>query len=108
MDWISVKDRLPEDENKMNLLYHTVFGIGFGWIYTLEPEIMEEDEESLNDKYICTVHFVKNKLDGNYCIDDEEGIDVYERSPHFWNLGTVTRWMPLPEPPKELHARPKP
>lgn len=103
MKWISVKEvPLPsckENEEEFVLAYHTIYGIGVAWFFVLESErsLLEEEFE---DKYICSCQFIKNSLDGNRCIDDEDDIDIFEHSPHFSNLGTVTHWMPLPHPPE--------
>jgi hypothetical protein len=104
MKWISVKNKLPpcRGDNKQSfvLAYHTIYGIGVAWFWILE-DFREEFEEDFKDKYLCSCQFIKNIPDGNYCIDDDSDIDIFERSPHFKNLGTVTHWMPLPQPPKE-------
>ena len=105
MEWISVKDKLPpcdgNNQLSFSLAYHSIYGVGVAWFHVLDEGQIEELEEDFHDKYLCTAHFISNRLDGNYCIDNEEGIYIFENSPHFRNLGTVTHWMPLPEPPKE-------
>lgn len=106
MEWVSVKDRVPPSsiDNKQSfvLAHHTVYGVGVAWFWQFEDGdgIKEELEESFKDKYICSCQFIKSKLDANSCIDDERDIDIFEHSPEFKNLGTVTHWMPLPEAPK--------
>ncbi len=111
MEWISVKEisRLPSSAMDLpySLLFHTLDGVGVGWIWRYEEEwVIEQAEEEYQDKYICTFNFIKNKLDGNNILDIDEIFgepehDVFEHSPHFPNIGTVTHWMPLPKPPKK-------
>jgi hypothetical protein len=108
MEWISVKEQLPPvDETGMRkhsylLAYHSIFGTGVGWFYILDEWLAEQLSEEYGDKYLCSCQFIKNYLDGNYCIDEEREIDIFEHSPHFFNLGTVTHWMPLPEKPNGM------
>ncbi len=103
MTWISIKDRKPpcDGNHKLpfNPAYHSVHGFGVAWFFEVEDYEKEDLEESFQDKYICSCHFIKNKTDGNCCIDDEEDIDILENSPYFSNLGTVTHWMEIPEKP---------
>lgn len=103
-DWISIKREPPicdlgEEHKTYTLAYHTIFGVGVAWFYKLDEGFVEEMENDFKDKYIISCRFVKNKLDGNYGIDDEDEIDIFQLSPHFSNLGTVTHWMQLPNPP---------
>lgn len=103
-EWISVKDRLPPCDGNRDLpyvlAYHTIYEVGVAWFWQLDGSLVEDMEEDTGDKYLCSGHFIKNILDGNYCIDDDDDIDIFENSPHFRNLGTITHWMPLPKPPK--------
>ncbi len=103
-EWIDIKKELPPcDGNKelsFAIAYHSIYGVGVAWFHILDKGCVEEMEEDFEDTYICSAHFIKNTVDGNYCIDDEEEIDIFENSPHFKNLGTITHWMPLPEPPR--------
>lgn len=104
MEWISVKDQIPVtkyEQESFVLAYHTVHGIGVAWFWIFDEDNISMLEEDFNDKYICSCQFIINKLDGNYCIEDENDIDIFIHSPHFKNLGTVTHWMPLPELPKD-------
>lgn len=106
MEWISIKDRLPECDGNNELpfvmAYHTIYGIGVAWFWKFDCEGgVEELEEKFHDKYICSAEFIFSKKDGNYCIQNEQDIDIFENSPHFYNLGTITHWMPLPQPPRE-------
>ena len=111
MDWINVKDELPSMVCLRNvdpqpcfvLAYHTTFGVGVAWFYDLSRDNGHHElEEEYGDKYIGSCSFIKSQEDGNYEIASEEEIDIFEHSPHFRNLGTVTHWMPLPaDPPGE-------
>jgi len=105
-EWISVKEKLPpwirNERDEFVIAYHTIYGVGVCWFWKYEEDTISELEEDFKDKYICSCHFIKSKLDENYSIDeDNDDLDVFENSPHFINLGTVTHWMPLPEPPKD-------
>ena len=104
-EWISVKDRMPplynNERGSYVLAYHTIHGIGVAWFWNYGDDgHVEEMEEDFQDKYLCSCWFILNKQDGNYCISDETDIDIFEHSPHFKNLGSVTHWMPLPKPPR--------
>lgn len=105
MEWISIKEQTPpccgNGTLSYVLAYHTVFGVGVAWFWKLDEGVIEEAEEDFKDKYICTAEFIKDKNDGNWSIDTEQDIDIFENSPHFHNLGTITHWMPLPKEPVE-------
>lgn len=74
MEWISVEDRLPEDDTNVLVLFNGEIKIGF---MTWEHPTYEETWESY--KY----------WDESY--HDGQG----------WEHWEITHWMPLPEPPKE-------
>ena len=104
MKWISVKDRIPEcsiDDEEFVIAFHTVHGVGVAYPWMFEEYIREELEEEFRSKYLFSAHFIKNKKDGNYCIDDEDNIDIFEDDPIFQNLGSITYWMPLPATPEK-------
>jgi hypothetical protein len=83
MEWISVKDRLPEEEGE----YLTI------QIYKLKP--IKGIEETPKEK-------------ANVCIEGYSTIRCEEwdseicggAHPAFYYSGKVTHWMPLPEPPQ--------
>jgi hypothetical protein len=103
--WISIKEKTPptsiEKELPFVIALHSVYGVGVAWFWKFQDGdgIKEELEEEFEDKYLCSCHFIKNTVDGNDCIDEEDDIDIFENDPHFPNLGTVTHWMPLPDAP---------
>ena len=104
MEWIDVKKTLPPCCGNRTLpyvlAYHTVHRVGVAWFWKFEDDgIVEELEEEFEDNYICSCHFIFNMVSGNYGIQYEDDIDIFARSPHFFNLGTVTHWMPLPSQP---------
>lgn len=120
MKWISVKKKLPQrtkvypgdEQQSLMLLNHTTRGVGFGNIFVLEEDDIEELEKEFKDKYICSFYFIETKLDGNFCLEIIGGTDgyndedVFEHSPHFSNLGTITHWMSLPAAPEEKNEGP--
>ena len=106
MDWISIKDQKPSVENDDQcfvLAYHTIYGVGIARFYALNQDVIEEDEESLKDKYVISCDFVKNRYDEDFLVDTEDEIDIFYKDPHFINLGTVTHWMPFPKLTENLH-----
>ena len=72
MDWISVKDRLPEREQQDYVLVCCTMNVTSTINY----------ENAVTMAYVCEEGFVDVELD-----------EVITRG--------VTHWMPLPEPPKE-------
>jgi hypothetical protein len=72
--WISVNDRLPRTPNAFLVYY------GF----------KDENGEMYETRYIGTMTFF-----------------AFDKEPHWQHEGsyglTVTHWMPLPEPPKEMN-----
>jgi len=70
MEWISVKDRLPEKNGKSSI---------FCLVNTVYDGIV-----------------VRPFNEFHHCWDDEESDDYYSDSIN----GLVTHWMPLPQPPK--------
>lgn len=100
--WIEIKNQLPPcGTDNFYIAYHTVYGVGVAmfWRFAEDDGIIEELEEDYEDKYLCSCDFLKRSLDGNYSYDKEEDIDIFENSPHFRNLGTVTHWMDFPPIP---------
>jgi hypothetical protein len=77
MEWISVKDRLPESH----------LGIDH---YVSQPVLCYFLNGHLED---CQIYIHKERMDlvWVFCADGE---DVDE--------GSITHWMPLPEPPQNL------
>lgn len=72
MNWISVNERLPHNEDGENSIYCIVF--------TKHKEIV-----------------VRPYNQYHQCWDDEDADDHYSRSVD----DKVSHWQPLPEPPKE-------
>src|ERR1700688_80297 len=102
MEWVSIKEKLPPmsyERIPFVLAWHTVHGVGVAWFHMMDADMISELEEDFKDKYLCSCLFVHSKVDGNYCIDQEEDDDIFVNGPLFKNLGMVTHWMPLPEQP---------
>lgn len=104
MKWISVKKTLPPTDAMWRvpyvLAFHSVFGVGVANFWVLYHDGMKSYEKTFNDKYICSFCFIKPLKE--YVPDDAVDFhedDIFEKGPHFKNLGTITHWMPLPETP---------
>ena len=108
MEWIRVKNKLPpmkdhiEDRDNPVLAYHTVHGVGFGLFFIWpndELYLIEEEYKKFNCKYLYSAEFIFSSFDGNYCPQSEDDIDIFDDSPHFRNLGTISHWAEFPKPP---------
>lgn len=95
MNWISVKDRLPEDDDRVNKLSCEQFEMcsviaygklrgGFGYIV---KETNRFCTHKTGTKYLDRITEVEGR---NF--DEWYWADIWEE---------VTHWMPLPEPPEE-------
>lgn len=105
MDWISVKERLPEAEKEVLLLCKTRLRSGRTYCYcciaVYVPEGMLRGESCFNWDYECC---------DEYCEEHDDyyvNAGWYERI-YNWDdyavvgiADKVTHWMPLPEPLKE-------
>ncbi len=76
MEWISVKDKLPEDDNPILIYTKDIFGCG-------KISISSKGKSLLEGK------FAPNKIDVPITMTNKNEI-----------LSNITHWMPLPEPPK--------
>lgn len=106
MNWINIKEKIPPlskdmyDKDKAVLAFHTIHGIGFALFFIGdENEVSLIKEEYDQSDYICSADFIFNHYDGNWEPRSETDIDIFDDSPHFTNLGTISHWMPLPEVP---------
>ena len=79
-EWISVKDRLPEDLQKVLCFKQAKYG----------SCVMTAKFSECLEKY-CDVDFHGVKHGGFFNYDSEVG---------YYELREVTHWMPLPQPPK--------
>ena len=78
MEWISVKDRLPEFDTPVMIILGGSFHSKNIWLMLRDNDY---------DGWLWSEHI-------SGCINDK---DNYEASDDY----AVTHWMPLPEPPKE-------
>lgn len=86
-DWISVKDRLPEEEQDVLM-------------YTSEIEIYGRHKEKKHLQHdIYRGYYEDGQWLTSYCYGCEYIYKMNEKYPN--ELIEVTHWMPLPEPPKE-------
>lgn len=77
--WISVKDKLPDKEGKYLCCWSAVKSIN---VYSFAKNLQKIDKYNFKDE----------KREGWYDCSDEWG---------YYEISTVTHWMPLPELPKE-------
>lgn len=85
MEWISVKDRLPE------------FGEQVLW-YCIIKWMPEYKGVSIRQDSLLN-HKIPVEFDGSfYCLNDESDFLAYDGDYHD---EVATHWMPLPEPPKQ-------
>jgi len=100
--WIPITQAIPplEDRNHESfvLAFHSEYGVGVAWFYRLDEGCIQEMEEATEHRYLCSASFVKNKTDGDYLVDLEDDIDIFDCGALFGE-GTVTHWMSLPSPP---------
>jgi len=80
MDWISVKDRLP-DTNTM--------------VQGYDPDLAFTDERDGSRGYGAT-----RAAGVRHCYI-RSGSKIFAPEGHNSNKSTITHWMPLPEPPKQ-------
>jgi hypothetical protein len=106
MNWKRVKETLPplsettSDKEKPLLAHHTIHEIGFALFFMLEEDDLAMIKKDYpNRKYICSADFIFNHFDGNMFVETESNIDIFDDSPDFINLGTITHWMELPSLP---------
>lgn len=100
--WIPIVQAIPPLEDKGHesfvLAFHSEYGVGVAWFYRLDEGSIQEMEEATDHKYLCSANFVKNKTDGDYQVDTEDDIDIYDCGSLFPG-GTITHWMSLPSSP---------
>jgi hypothetical protein len=80
-NWISVKNRLPEDDG-VYLCYCDAYGYGY----------RRTANFTLHAEHIFDLHYNGHEGPAWYDYDSEVGD---------FTMGNITHWMPLPEPPKE-------
>lgn len=86
MEWISVKDRLPDESGKYLVFSRYVSGnlkIDSFHIRNYSDNLSKVDEYDFDEK--------EDNRPGWYDYDSECG---------FYEVGGITHWQPLPEPPK--------
>lgn len=105
MEWISVKDNLPEQVGKKMMPVLGVTGKGKRIICYYFPNHFQTVEwEDWDDYSEEDFPYTENDADrgcvwlraGWYDTTDCEKCEGYWNSPH-----SITHWMPLPEPPKQ-------
>ena len=64
-------------------------------------DLIEIDEEELNSKYLISCEYVMYR--GKYTLEeniDSDWLDIFEYCPLYYNIGTFTHWMELPNEPE--------
>ena len=85
MEWISVKDRLPEKDGQY--LCFTV-----------------DKLDHAGDEVILTFSLNPNELSPVFDEDRKPCWVDFDTEVGFWEVKNVTHWLPIPEPPKEFLA----
>lgn len=109
--WISVKDRLPDDEESVLILMGNIVEVAYIKKGISEKQRQEMKRNPLKDtKEECfsfTMGYYKINRSDSYKPYDEYGNNrvpykwFAQSGPCSWFGQEVTHWMPLPEPPKE-------
>ena len=109
MNWISVKERLPENEQKVLTCYYDTsleeyqislleyYKKGTVMSYKTDRDFTKSARERLFNMLYNKEFEIVAQEDGFYiCEFDENGDTVYRK-----HADCITHWMPLPEPPQE-------
>lgn len=78
MEWISIKDRLPEESDE-GIIFYDGDEVLHGWYMKKYPSWDHDGQVSYKEDGICL-----NETEGSYI-----------------PLKDVTHWIPMPNPPKE-------
>lgn len=110
-EWISVKDRLPDNEESVLILIGNSVEVAYIKKGISKKQRQEMKENPLKDtKEECfspLAGYYKIKRSDLYKSYDESGNNrvpykwFAQSGPCSWFGQEVTHWMPLPEPPKE-------
>ena len=99
--WISVKDRMPKQEECVLLLCKTQYGTSYKCIGFYESGTMRRDDSDYCWDYeVCDIYDEEND---DYLVNKGwfERVFNWDDYSAYGIEDTVTHWMPLPEPPKE-------
>ena len=99
--WISVKDRMPEQEECVLLLCKTQYGTSYKCIGFYESGMMRRDDSDYCWDYeVCDSYDEEND---NYLVNKGwfERVFNWDDYSACGIEDTVTHWMPLPKPPEE-------
>ena len=99
-DWINVKDRLPEPQEKVIVFFENRYGKKWRTLAEYIPSMYVVEEDYLDPEY--SDGFAEYDEE-NDCFWTPEGWyeNQYEPDVNFCLSETITHWMPLPPPPKK-------
>ena len=99
--WISVKDRMPKQEECVLLLCKTQYGTSYKCIGFYESGTMcRDDSDYCWDYEVCDIY---NEENDDYLVNKGwfERVFNWDDYSAYGIEDTVTHWMPMPKPPEE-------